>query len=365
MNYISNKPYWTGSKWVIDIQKNGIRKTFTSKVPRAEGKRIVKERALKWLEEGENEKNLPFFEIFERFLKFYEEKNGKNTSLERYICFGKNHIIPKIGKLPVGSITLDQFQSCISQAKPINGRTKNLSKKTLGAIRETLSAFMKWAKPRKYIDEDFSSELFIPRTAEIKGKEILQLSDIENWFSHPSGLWYEKALWFQLLTGCRPGEVLGLKISDFNRKNQILTINRSINNRGEITPGKNRNAHRQFILSGKALEIFLDQIEISRQLRSEWLFCGKFGQKPSPQKYYQTMEKIVILLGLPKISPYSLRHTFFTLCEAYLPSRSMKAIFGHSETTESHDLYGDHLIEGELLGIADKLKVTPLYKVAK
>lgn len=362
--YVSVNPHWNGKLWRVDIQKNGTRKTFSSSVPRSEGKRIVREKALAWLEDPEQNKFCTFSELFPRFLTFYAEKNGKNVSFSRYVSVGKNHLMPVLEKKVVSRITLDQWQSCISQAEPKNGRTDVLSRKSLGAIRETIAAFMKWAKPRHYMDEDFSSELYIPKAAPKKGREILQVEDIKNWFGNPTGLWYEKGLWLQLLIGARPGEILGLKISDFDPKTHILTISRAINAQGQITPGKNKNAHRQVLLTDKALEIFLEQSEVSRQLRSDWLFCGKFGQKPSPRKYYQTMTVICERLQMPKISPYCLRHTFFTLVEEYLPSRSMKAIFGHSEATDSHNLYGDHMIDGELGRISEQLKVTPLYMAA-
>lgn len=363
--YRSINPTWYPNQklWRVSIQKDGIRKTFSSSVPRSEGKKIVRQKALEWLDSGDSQRDLPFSEVFPRFLEFYIEKCGNNSSYRRYVSVSKNHIMPRIGKLPVGKITLDQWQACISQAK--SSQVDELSKRSLGCIRETLAAFMKWAKPRKYIDEDFSSELYIPKSAEIKGKDILQIADIQRWFSDPTGLWYERALMFQLLVGWRPGEVLGLKPSDFNQDTHIITINRAINHRREITPGKNKNAHRSVCLSGLALDLVEEQLRVSEELESEWLFCGKFGQKPSPEKYYQTMKKIVELRQLPPVSPYCLRHTFFTLVEGYLPSRAMKAIFGHSEATDSHALYGDHMVDGELVGIANRLKVTPLYQIER
>lgn len=363
--YHSINPYWTGKKWFVDIQKDGVRKAFSCSIPRSEGKKIVRQKALAWLEGGDTENGLPFSVVFSRFLEYYKERNGENTSYKRFICFGKNHILPKLGNLPVGKITLDQYQACISQAKPAAKNIKTLSKKSLGAIRETLAAFMKWAKPRHYITEDFSTELYIPKSAQIVGKNILQIEHIKRWFAEPTGLWYEPALMFQLLVGFRPGEVLGLQISDYNPETHVLTINRALNTEGQITPGKNKNAHRQILATGKARAILEERIAKAAELRSPWIFCGKFGQRPSPQKYYQTFKKIAEAQNMPQVSPYCLRHTFYTLVEGYLPQRAIKTIFGHSDTTDSAALYGQHMVDGELFGISEQLKVTPLYMAAQ
>lgn len=363
--YVKLSPKWDSSQkcWRLSIMREGKRKVFKSAVPKKEGKQIVIDKALEWLDDPEMNKYCTFAELFPRFLDYYVEKMGNNTSYQRYISVGKNHLAPRLNSKIVSRITLDQWQACISQAKPQDGKTEQLSKKSLGAIRETISAFLKWAKPRHYIDEDFTKELFIPKTAPIKGRDILQLSDIEKWFTNPTNLWYERALQFQLMTGMRPGEVLGLKRSDFDPNTNILRITRSLNNRRELTPGKNRNAQRSFQVSGPALDILKAQLQLTEDLRSEWVFCGSLGQMPSPQKYYQTMESICKRLDIPKISPYCLRHTFFSLVEGYLPQRAMKAIFGHSDATDSHKLYGAHEVNGELTQISEQLKVTPLYKI--
>lgn len=366
MYAVKISPHWQESRktWKVVVQKDGKEKWFYCSTPGAKGKKSCRQRAIDWLNEDNTDEKLPFSTIYDRFLQFYDEKSGKNVSYRRYISVGNNHLLPVLGKKPVGSITLDQWQSCITKATPKDGRTAELSKKSLGAIKETLTAFMKWAKPRKYISEDFSSELFIPKAAEIKGKEILQIEDVQRWFSEPTGLWYERALMFQLMIGCRPGECLGFQRSDYDPITNIITINRSINNQGEITPGKNRNAHRSLHLDGIALELLQEQLRVTKDLRTDWIFCGKLGQKPSPQKYYQTMQKIAEAKGMPKISPYCLRHTFLSLIEGYLPSRAMKMVFGHSEATDTHALYGNHIVNGELVGISDQLKVTPLYQIS-
>lgn len=373
--YISINPKWSEKekRWRVDLMRDGVRKTFSSSIPRSEGKRIVREKALEWIENGGNNKSVTLETAFDLFAKDYKTKHGENTQLTRINSVGKCHILPKLGKYKVGQITLDQWQGVITGARPVvrrkpdgseKKRPTQLSKKSLKNIREVVVLFMRWALPRDYMSTDFTSELYIPHGAPTKGKEILQISEIERWFQNPTGLWFERALMFELLTGLRPGEVLGLKKEDY--KNGIITIRRSINAQGKITTGKNENARRRMELVGEVRELLEEQLNETADLKSDWIFCSPFGMMPSQWAYTKCFTRIKEKMGFsPSLSPYCLRHTFYTQVESYLPSRLIKTIFGHSEATDGHALYGAHELDGELHEAADRLKVTPLYSIRR
>lgn len=373
--YISINPKWSEKekRWRVDLMRNGVRKTFSSSVPRSEGKRIVREKALEWIENGGNNKSVSLDAAYKLFVSDYKTKHGENTQLTRINSVGKNHILPKLGKNKVSMISLDQWQGVITGAKPIvrrkpdgseKSRPAQLSKKYLKNIREVVVMFIRWALPRGYMTADYTSELYIPHGAPTKGREILQISEIEKWFQNPTGLWFERALMFELLTGLRPGEVLGLKREDY--QNGIITIRRSINVQGKITTGKNDNARRRMELVGEVRELLEEQLRETRTLKSEWIFCSPFGMMPSQWAFSKCFTRIKEKMGFsPSLSPYCLRHTFYTQVESYLPSRLIKTIFGHSESTDGHSLYGSHELDGELHEAADRLKVTPLYSIKR
>jgi len=372
--YVSIKPIWSDKekRWRVDLMRNGVRKTFSSSVPRSEGKRIVREKALAWLESGGKD-SMTLAEVYPLFIQEYINKRGNNSQVERIRSAGKNHILPKLGDLKVGRITLDQWQSVLSKAEPVPrlrqdgsnyNPTRQLSKKYLKNIKEVISLFMRWAVPREYMSINYSDELYIPFDAPTKGREILQMEDIRRWFAEPTALWYERALMFELLTGLRPGEVLGIQHGDY--KNGVLTIQRSVDKTGKITPGKNENARRRIELVGEVREIFEEQVEVSKGLGSLWVFCSPFGMMPSQQALGKCLDRIKEKLDLsPTLTPYCLRHTFYTQVESYLPQRLMKTIFGHSDSTDSHALYGNHELDGELHEASEKLKVTPLYSIKR
>lgn len=371
------QPKWDAKnkKWVLSIMIDGKRKQFVSRTPKMPGKRECRERCQEWIENGANENgNKKLSLAYEQFIQDYHKRYGDNEQIRQLKSLGKLYIIPKLGNKRCENITIDDWQSVLSEAKPIPKLRKDgseydhrdhLSKKYLTNIRGCIVSFCKWGLPRGYVKFNPSDQIYIPKSAPTIGKGILQLSDIEKVFQHPLGLWYERAVMLEILTGLRPGEVLGLQRQDYDKKSGTITIQRSINTRGIVTSGKNKNAHRMLALTDEVRSIIEEQLKETDYLDSEWIFCGKIGTMPSQESLRDTVKIMVRKHDLPDdITPYSLRHTFYSHTEAYLPDRIIKTIFGHSEKTDGHSIYGAHSIDGEAQEAARRLSVTPLYKIA-
>ena len=377
-HYDIPQPKWDkkNAKWVLSIMIEGKRKQFVSRTPGMPGKRNCRERCIEWLENGrDSAQELSFGNAYSRFLDDYLKRHGEIEQYRVLCDIGRLYLIPAIGTKNCSAITIDDWQSVISNAQPLPCHRKDgslyykstcLSKKYLCKIRSCITAFVKWGAPRHMCEWLPENQLYIPSDAPRGQREILQLSDIEKLFSERTGYWYERVFLFEVLTGWRPGEVIGLMWDDIDEKTGIVTINRSINSRGQITQGKNRNAHRSLQLTPELIAILDEQKKVTGHLESEWVFCSQVGGKARQNAIRCTWKSIVKARGLPdNTSPYALRHTFFTHTEAYLPDRIIKTIFGHSEATQSHNLYGNHVIDGELQEASRRLQVTPLFEVAK
>ena len=370
------QPKWDSkhNKWILSIMIDGKRKQFVSRTPKMPGKRECRERCLEWLENGKSDNSSKCLKTaIDDYLEDYITRHGSNEQIVNLSSIFRSFLIPTLGNRKCGSLVFEDWQDIINNAKPIPryrkdgtvyGKTQKLSKKYLSSIKGAIISFCKWAYPRHYLKE-IPTDLYLPTDAPTVGKEILQLSDIEKLFTNPTGLWYERALMFEVLTGWRPGEVLGLQKSDYDPATGIVTVNRSLNARGIITPGKNKNARRTIELTSEVKAILNEQLENTDYLESEWIFCNPLGDKPSQAAVRNCWKRIVKHKGLPEATtPYSLRHTFFTHTESYLPDRIIKSIFGHSQRTDSHALYGVHHVPEEAHEAAKRLAVTPIYKSA-
>lgn len=128
-----SRTIWLEKKkiWKINIQKNGIRKSFYSSTPGDKGRKICAQNAASWLSGS-----CPFAvsdhttveTVFERYLKDKElETTNIYTIRNRY----NNHIKPIIGKIPVMLLTKQDLKRVIYTAY----RKCDLSQKSLKNIR--------------------------------------------------------------------------------------------------------------------------------------------------------------------------------------------------------------------------------------
>lgn len=346
-----NTPKWDGERWRIRVMREGKTFSFSSSTPGAKGRREVQQKYDNWYyEEGSGEKTVQ--RVATEYLEDVKARRGSDseayTQYERYI---RLYIVPKLGQRKISKVTLREWQSVINEA---TGRNKALSEKTLKNLRGIIMGIIKFGY------EDYQCELprgtlYIPKGHSKKEKEILQKEDVSRLFG-PSELWYHPLFCFMLLTGMRPGEALGLKVSDFSQDK--IMINRSVNAKGQITSGKNENARRIIPIGELASGIIRKTIRRNEEnnLHTEWIFCspdGSMGKQSTMRNHWTALKDERELPG----SVYSLRHTFISMMKSVLPEQSIKDVVGHSVSMDTFGTYG-HIVTGEDKKIAEVIDLT-------
>lgn len=333
------------NRWQIKVQKDGIRRTFTTSKPGRTGQRECHAKADAWLDENIIDNNVRIKVLFADYLKTQQDTTSKSNWI-KIQSFGDKWIIPVIGARKIADINEQHLQGIINKAY-----TKDLSKKTLTSLRATIASFLKYCRKRKattLLPED----LRIPKGAKVGQKQILQPEHLKIMFSSDLTTWRGKpipdtlinAYRFQVLTGLRPGELLGLEWQDVDGRE--VRISRSINAYHEVTTGKNENAVRRFHLSDKASDILLAQKQMAGSARRV------FGEV-DPQTYRKAWHRYCEANGIPKISPYEMRHTCVSIAKN-LSEGQIKALVGHSRNMDTFGIYG-HEVRGELEKTAAEL----------
>lgn len=324
-------------RWRIAVQKDGIRRQFYSSTPGRTGQREANAKADRWLDEGIDVKASRVEDAGKLWLASVELTTS-HTNYRPVESRWRIWVLPVIGKKRVTALTEQDLQEIIDRAY-----AGGLSRKTLQSLRGDLTAFLKYCRKAKlctFRPEDVE----IPAGARYKGRKVLQPDALRTLFEVDTTLYYRKriqdpyifAYRFQVLTGLRPGELMGLRWADVH--GSTVRVSRSVNIEGTQTRGKNDNAVRSFVLSDFARAVLEEQRKLTGSRDS--LF-----EIQAEQHYYDRWRIYCRVNEIPPTSVYELRHTFVSVAKT-LPAGEVKELVGHSENMDTFGQYG-HALTGD------------------
>lgn len=340
MDKRTNTAKWDDKRktWKINVQRDGVRRSFYSSTPGKEGQREANQKADEWLKTGLKVCRKRFAEAATEWWEYEKRNTSPDTSRVQYTVL-MSRIIPSIGNVKVSALSDDHLQRVIDKAY-CDGCSKNYMQN----VKSIMIAVVKYCRRKKYCD--FRPEFVeIPKNAKIYEREILQPDEIKTLFTEPcyttvSGKRvlepYILAFRFNALTGLRPSELLGLKPDDVT-DDGVLSIRRGITVSGHISEGKNQNARRSFRLSEQALCIWKEQV---LKNNGEYVFGIK-----SEETYRRHLARYCKSNNIRVVTPYCLRHTFISL-NSTIPIQWLKEIVGHSIGMDTLKQYG-HAVDGD------------------
>lgn len=333
-------------RWQIKVQKDGVRKTFTSSTPGRKGQREANAKAFEWRDKNIENPNKKISQLYEDYL-IAQKKRASESNYRKLESLGRVWILPKIGHLQISRLTEQKLQDIIDDMTAA-GR----SKKTVMNLRSTIISFIKFCR-KSNATSLIPEDLTLSSSLRYKGKRILSPGDLKKLFEIDTTLYKGKrikdplinAYRLQVLLGLRPGELVA--VEKINITDTTLYTKHSINAIGEITDGKNSNAIRACGLNDLTRKIIKEQMLLIGP--SKYLF-GELSQA----YYYARWKKYCEANDITYISPYELRHTFVSVVKR-LPEGDIKSIVGHSKNMDTFGVYG-HEIEGDRLRIAQNVE---------
>ena len=324
-------------RWRIAVQKDGVRRQFYSGTPGRTGQREANRKADQWLDTGVDPRGGRVNELYPEWFAAVSKTNG--TGSRRNIeSRWRTRILPAVGQKRISSLTEQDLQDVVDDAYK-----DGLAKKSLQSMCSEMRAFCRWCRAKKLTS--FNPEgLHVPAGARPKGKKVLQPSALLTLLNVDTTLYrgkrvhddYIHAYRFQVLTGLRPGELLGLRWADV--RGNVVYLSQAINVLGEHTHGKNENAVRAFVLTDRARAVLEEQRAITGA--GESVFCLK-----SEAYYYKRWQVYCKANDIPPTSAYELRHTFVSVAKN-LPTGEIKDLVGHSENMDTFGIYS-HLLTGD------------------
>ena len=346
-------------RWQINVQKDGVRKTFTSSKPGRNGQREANAKADEWLDDDVDHTTLRVSSLWEKYLEREKSISDENYKQASYV--GESYILPLCGTLKIGKLTEAHLQTILDKAynhgsfkldaKQRKPASLPLSRKTLSNILSQEKKFIKYCRLYKATTL-FPESLHVPEASRLKDKNILQPESLSVLFTIDTTLWRGKRIFdeyiyayrFQVACGLRPGELLGLCYGDIS-KDGTVKIRRSINTDSKETQGKNQNAVRSFVMCRLAKEAYDAQVNLLHNSGIPLNFNTPLFQITCQHSYYGRWTAYLKSNNQPHISPYELRHTFVSIAK-FLPAGQIKPIVGHSKSMDTFGVYG-HIITGE------------------
>jgi integrase len=347
-------------RWQINVQKDGKRRTFTCSTPGRTGQRICNKKADDWLENNIVDPRIKVQTLWAKLIETKKAAGHSRSQWSQFDQYGRNYVFKVIGHRRVASLTEQDLQDVIFYAHqhPVKGNP--LSYKSLHAIRDCLCAFIKFAR-KNNISTLIPEFLVIPKDAPRPEKRALQPKDIYTLLTSDDTTyrdkvvkdWYIHAFRLAAIVGLRPGELYGLRKGDVDIDTGECRICGAINFFNEATRGKNKNALRTFVLPDIALSEVRAQITMLRQhgVISPYLFPDQNGNATKQSVAYRQWIRYREHNGISDITPYELRHTFFSVNKE-VPKELVKMVGGHSDEFDTFGTYG-HRLEGELTRAAE------------
>ena len=147
----------------------------------------------------------------------------------------------------------------------------------------------------------------------------------------------------ELTTGLRRGEICGLMWQDFDARNGVLQVRRTLHNRklgvDMLGKTKTRSGKRTIVLPRSTAEILRHRKE---NAITQWIFPDPVRPELplSPNYAYTHMKAILHKAGLPDIRFHDLRHTFATHAIASgVDAKTLSGILGHTNASFTLDTY--------------------------
>ena len=347
----TNTATWSDKykRWQINVQKDGLRRSFYSSTPGRNGQREANAKADAWLDSDIIGAASNVEKLFNEFAEANKLLAGSSAA-KQIDYYRRVWIVPHLGRVKIANICDNDVQKLLDLMV-----SKGLSRKSVQNCKGILSKFLKWCRKNRYTDYR-PDDVEISESARNKGKRVLQPAELATLFSSTETTFNGKPMEdpyiysyrFAVLTGLRPGELRGLKWEDI--AGNVVHVRRAINIHGEETHGKNENAVRSFVLSDQAAEALQKQREQGNP--GEYVF-----PLPSHSVYYTHWKAYCTHNGITPISLYELRHTFVSIAKA-LPEGEIKPLVGHSRNMDTFGTYG-HELSGE--DTATARKVTEIF----
>ena len=258
-------------------------------------------------------------EWLDRWLTDYKENTVRPGTLAGYRSCIENYIKPRLGGKQVSLVTAQDVQKLYRKLKE-NGRVREhprfgsaLSDTTINRLHAIFHQAMEDALHAHIVAKNPTVGATVPKASHAP-KRVLTDKELDTFLDtvREDVIWGD-FFYVELTTGLRRGEICGLMWQDFDARNGVLQVRRTLHNRklgvDMLGKTKTRSGERTIVLPRSTAEILRRRKE---NAITQWIFPDPVRPELplSPNCAYTHMKAILHKAGLPDIRFHDLRHPY-------------------------------------------------------
>ena len=297
---------------------------------------------------------------FKDFCVQYLEIKKPSLSPNTYNFYSKvieEELIPMFARLKMCELRTYHIQQFVSylatEKKRLDGREGKIAASTVKRYTTVLRSIVTTAYKLEYIEDDIgrSRRIEFPKeeTKEVEAFTIQEVGDILNALeSEPINI--RALIEVALFTGCRRGEIVGLKWADIDFEKQRISIKRSIY---KLSDGKAREKEPKSRCSIRTISIpdrlckTLTEYRIHQNRHiaylgdtwknNDYVFTEENGYVMNPHTPTKQFSKFLKRHGIRHLKFHGLRHTSATMLLANgCDIKTVSSRLGHADITTTN-----------------------------
>lgn len=256
----------------------------------------------------------------------------------------RHHIVGALGSQPLKFLTRADLQSVL------DAKAHALSRSVVTQLRFRLRSIFAVALSEGVIDRDPTTALYTPRHCRpAKEKRVLAAEEFKRLLA-ALDVREQTILRLATIEGMRPGEILALRLGDFDVSARRIAVQRRVYRGNLDTPKTLRSLRAVAMSEGTAALVTTLTASLTARDPDSWLFPGQDPQQPLWREnvWRRSLEPVFTRLGLRWATFQVMRRTYATRSgEAGVDALTRAAQMGNTVDVNVN--------EYTLVGFADRL----------